>query len=207
MICGVGLSGLAVSREKRGHSTPQLRIYYRISRWQIAVDDSHTRRRRENEQGVCHLGIGLPVREVKLDSHTPRVSDKHTNQLAGHLDDFEEDRFSTPSALRRSLRRTSIWRCSAGAAGCARKHDIIGGFRLFVEGRPYPGAYPGYFHFPSKQSERRTPICTLLGRNPRHSVIGGDKEPGRLAINQEKVFFGDSYSPPHLTRGPQKGRR
>src|ERR1700694_5527529 len=123
MICGVGLCGLAVPRKKRGHSTPQLLTYYCISRWQIAVDNSHTRGRRENEQGVCHLGIGLPVREVKLDSHTPRVSDKHTNQLARHLDDFEEDRFSTPSTLPRGLQRTSIWRCGVGAAGFARKYD------------------------------------------------------------------------------------
>src|ERR1700674_1974001 len=137
------------SPQETGHNTPRLLIYYRIGRWQITVDNSHTGRRRENEERVGHVGIGLPVRKVKLDAHTPGVSDKHTNQLAGNLDDFEEDRFSASSALRRGRRRTSIWRCVSGEAGFARKYDIIRGFRLFVEGRPYPGAYPGYFHLPS----------------------------------------------------------
>src|SRR5260370_22440841 len=85
------------------------------------------------------MGVSLPVCEVKFDAHAAWGSDKHPDKLSGILDDLEEDCLARLSHPQRGLLRTLLVGLEARVAKLAEEYDVVGRFRLLVNGGRFPG--------------------------------------------------------------------
>ena len=151
------------------------------------------------EGGIGHRRVKLPVGETELDGDAAGVLERKAGEVGGFFREFEENGGGC------GRRGWGLRGVGGGIAEIATETDkTSGGGRLWGNGAN-AGADARELHFAGEERERRAPVFAGFRWDAGDGVVGGDVEPGELAIHEEEIVFGRLVFPAHLARAAEGG--